>query len=494
MAYRNNMSYPVFGFSSSRFMMRPVAALIASMAFVGGAAWATPGSLDRSFGRENDGTPDGVVNLSLGNGNEAANAAALQKDGKLVVAGYSTSTGGSSSNIVVFRLNRDGSLDKQFGVGVEDGSPDGVVSVDLGQSADVAAAVAVQADGKIVVAGNRTAQTSDIVLLRLMPNGQLDPTFGKDDADGTPDGVVSMSLSDGHDVANALALLPDGRIVIAGTTVAADKSTNLAVARLKADGTLDPTFGQGDADGTPDGVVSVSLSAGNDVANAVALQSDGKILVAGSATAADQSTNIAVARLQPNGVLDATFGVGIDDGTPDGVVAVSLSAGNDVAKALAVHKDYVYVAGDYIAPDGSTNVAIARLKADGRLDASFGKDGADNTPEGVSGVSFGNGNDHLTGLAVQADGQLVVVAGTTTSEDKSRNIAVARLRADGTLDRRFGAGQADGTPDGVVGLSLGAGDDSAKAVLLQPDGKIVVVGDRVNGASTDIVVLRLNSK
>lgn len=477
-----------------RSPLRPIAALIAGLVIGSSSAWAAPGSLDTSFGKDKDGTPDGVVSISLGNGNDAANAAVLQKDGKLVIAGYSSSTGGKTSNIVVLRMNRDGTLDKSFGTGQQDGSPDGVVSIDLGDSADVAAAIALQQDGKIVIAGSRVSKTSDIVLARLLPNGKLDTNFGKGDADGTPDGVVSISLSEGDDVVNALALQKDGKIVVAGTTLAADKTTNIAVARLKADGTFDTTFGKGDADGTPDGVVSISLSQGNDSANAIALQADGKIVVPGTATAQDKSTNIAVARLRTDGVLDAAFGAGNSDGTPDGVVAVSLSNGNDLAKAVAVHQSLIYVAGDYVAQDGSTNVAVARLKGDGALDPTFGRDGSDSTPEGVSGVSFGNGNDHVHSLAIQPDGQLLVLAGTTSAADKSANIAVARMKSDGTLDKRFGAGQSDGTPDGVVGLSLGAGDDVAKAVVLQADGKIVVVGDRVNGSSSDIVVVRINGK
>ncbi|MFM7012083.1 MAG: hypothetical protein ACKO0Z_22590 [Betaproteobacteria bacterium] len=468
--------------------------LATTLILAGTQAWAAPGNLDTSFGKANDGTPDGVVNLSFGNGNEGANAAVLQKDGKLVVAGYSSSTGGKSSNIIILRLNKDGSLDPSFGVGQEDNSPDGVVSIDLGDSADVAAAIALQTDGKILIAGNRRSKTSDIVLARLMPNGKLDSTFGKGDADGTPDGVVSISLSDGDDVANALAVQKDGKIVVAGTTVATDKTTNIAVARLKADGTLDTTFGKGDSDGTPDGVVSVSLSEGSDTANALALQTDGKIVVAGTATAKDKSTNIAVARLKADGTLDPTFGVGTSDGTPDGVVAVSLSQGNDAAKAVAIHRSQIYVAGEYVAADGSTNVAVARLKSDGSLDPAFGRDASDNTPDGVSGVSFGNGNDHVHALAIQSDGALLVLAGTTSAADKSANIAVARMKSDGTLDKRFGAGESDGTPEGVVGLSLGAGDDVAKAVVLQSDGKIVVVGDRVNGSSSDIVVVRILGK
>lgn len=480
--------------TSTRFAMRPVATLVAGLLLGSSSVWAAPGTLDASFGKAKDGTPDGVVNLSLGNGNDGANAAVLQKDGKLVVAGYSTSTGGKSSNIIVLRLNKDGTLDKSFGVGQDDGSPDGVVSIDLGDSADAAAAIALQADGKVVIAGSRKSKTSDIVLARLLPNGKLDPSFGKGDADGTPDGVVSVSLSDGDDVANALALQKDGKIVVVGTTLATDKTTNVAVARFKSDGTFDAAFGKGDADGTPDGVVSVSLSQGNDAANAVALQGDGKILVAGTATAIDKSTNIAVVRLKTDGAMDVSFGAGTADGTPDGVVAVSLSDGNDVGKAIAVYKSFIYVAGDYIAKDGSSNVAVVRLKADGALDAAFGKDGSDSTPEGVSGVSFGNGNDHVHSLAIQPDGQLLVLAGTTSAADKSSNIAVARMKADGKLDSRFGAGQGDGTPDGVVGLSLGSGDDVAKAVVVQPDGNIVVVGDRVNGSSSDIVVVRISGK
>lgn len=480
--------------ANSRSVLRPVAAFVAGLVLAGSSAWAAPGGLDASFGKSKDGTPDGVVSLSLGAGDDAANAAALQKDGKLVIAGYSTSTGGKTSNIVVYRLNKDGKLDKSFGAGNADGSPDGVVSLDLGDSADAAAAVAVQPDGKIVVAGSRTSKSSDIVVARLLPNGKLDSSFGKGDADGTPDGVMSMSLGDGDDVANALAVQADGKIVIVGTTVASDKSTNIAVVRLKLDGTLDASFGRGDADGTPDGVVSLSLSQGNDAGSAIALQADGKIVIAGTATAADKSTNVAVARLKVDGTLDASFGQGDADGTPDGVASVSLSDGNDVAKAVAVYKNFIYVAGDYVAADGSTNVAVARLKADGSLDGSFGKDGSDNTPEGISGVSFGQGNDRVNGLAVQSNGQLLVVAGTTSAADKSSNIAVARLKANGTLDTKFGAGQDDGTPDGVVGLSFGSGDDLAKAVVLQADGNILVVGDRVNGSSKDVVVVRILGK
>ncbi len=457
---------------------------------------ALPGALDASFGKANDGTPDGVVNLSLGNGNDAANAMAVQADGKIVVAGSSTSTGGATHNIVVQRFNTDGTLDTGFGKS-SDGSPDGVVSLNLGDNTDdVARAVAIQADGKIVVVGTSVGQSSNIVLARLNADGTLDAVFGSGMADGTPDGVVAVNLGVGDDVANAMVIQPNGKIVVAGTTTSTTGGTtskNIMVARLNTDGTPDVGFGVGTADGTPDGVVSISLGDGSDEANAVALQADGRIVVAGTTTTTSTgaTSNIAVVRLNGNGTLDADFGAGNADGTPDGVVSVSLGDGADVAKSVAIQSNgKILVAGTTVAADKSINIAVARLNADGTLDASFGAGTADGTPDGVVAVSLGKGDDDVNAMTVQADGKIIVV-GSTTSTGSSANIAVARLNANGSLDASFGAGNADGTPDGVVSLSLGDGSEFARAVALQADGKIVVAGDHVSGSSTDIFVLRL---
>ena len=486
-----------------RAAMRPAltlvtAALVAVVAAGCGGGSDDPaqsGTLDASFGKANDGTPDGVVNLSLGSGNDFANAVALQADGKLVVAGSSTSTGGSTRNIVVQRFNTDGTLDTSFGAGTADGSPDGVVSLNLGDGTDdLAKAVAIQADGKIVVAGTSMGSSSNIVLARLNANGTLDSAFGTGVADGTPDGVVAVNLGAGDDVANALAIQPNGKIVVAGTTTSTTGGTtskNIMVARFNGDGTPDTSFGMGTADGTPDGVVSISLGDGSDEANALALQADGRIVVAGTTTSTGSSSNIAVVRLNSDGTLDAGFGAGNADGTPDGVVSVSLGAGDDIARSVAIQADgKILVAGITSAADNSTNIAVARLLANGTLDASFGAGTADGTPDGVVAVSLGAGNDEANAMALQADGKIVLV-GSTTSTGNSSNIAVARLNANGALDTSFGAGNADGTPDGVVSLSLGDGNEVARAVVLHADGKIVVAGDRVNGSSTDIFLLRM---
>lgn len=489
------------GLERLRHVARPVMAvatglMVAALATGCGGNDLLAGSLDKQFGKASDGTPDGIVSLSLGSGNDSAKGMAVQADGKVIVAGTSTSTGGSS-NIVIERFNSNGTLDTSFGAdGNSDGTPDGVVNLDLGTSSDDAKAVAIQADGKIVVAGNSTPTggSSNVVLARLDKNGKLDATFGADgNADGTPDGVVQVSFGNGDDAVDAIAIQLDGKIVVAGdTTSNSGGSQNMMVARVNANGSLDATFGAGNADGTPDGVVSLSLGAGNDEAKAVAIQADGRIVIAGNTVGSDDSSNIAVARLNGDGSLDATFGVGNADGTPDGVVAISLSNGDDKAKAVALQADgKILVGGVTVAADNSSNVAVARLNSDGTADVSFGAGTADGTPDGSVSLSFGAGDDKLKGLLVQADGK-ILIAGSNTAADGSSNAVVARLNSNGALDSSFGEDSSDGTPDGVVSISLGSGDDSAEALALQADGKILIAGDHVaSDGSSNIFVARL---
>ena len=490
------------GLERLRQISRPVMAVATGLMVVAlatgcGGNDLLAGSLDDQFGKASDGTPDGIVNLSLGSGDDFAKGMAVQADGKVIVVGTSTSTGGSS-NIVIERFNSDGTLDSSFGAdGNSDGTPDGVVNLDLGASSDDAKAVAIQADGKIVVAGNSTpvGGSSNVVLARLNKDGTLDKTFGADgNADGTPDGVVQLSFGDGDDAVDAIAIQKNGKIVVAGDTTSntGNGSQNLVVARVNTDGSLDATFGAGTADGTPDGVVSLSLGAGNDEAKAIVIDAHDRIVIAGNTVGADNSINIAVVRLYGNGTLDTEFGTGNADGTPDGVVAVSLSNGNDKAKAIALQADgKILVGGVTMGADKSSNVAVARLNSDGTLDASFGAGTADGTPDGAVAVSFGNGDDKLKGLVVQADGK-IVVAGSNTAADGSTNAVVARLNSDGSLDSGFGQDDSDGTPDGVVSLSLGSGDDSAEAIALQADGKILIAGNHVaSDQSSNIFVARL---
>jgi uncharacterized delta-60 repeat protein len=454
----------------------------------GSSSASKVGALDTSFGMK------GQVEQSLGGGNDTTSGMIVTADGKIVVVGSTTSSesGTTSANMLVDRFSADGSLDASFGAGNSDGSPDGVVTLSLGDGSDEGRAIAAQSDGKLVIAGTSTStdKSSNIIVARLDADGKPDAAFGTSN-DNTPNGFVNVSLSDGNDVAYAVAVQADGKILVAGTTPSAD-GNNIAVARMNADGTLDTSFGAGTSDGSPDGVVTLSLGKGDDEARAIAVQSDGKIVIAGTSSSTDatgKSTNIVVARMNADGTLDTTFGTGTTDDSPDGVVSLSLSDGNDAASAIAVQADgKILVAGDSSGANG-TNAAIARMNADGTLDTTFGANADDGTPEGVVGLSLGNGDDSVASLVVQSDGKVVAV-GTTTSTGSTANAFVVRLDADGTADEAFGTAK-DGTPNGVVNVSFGNGNDAGEAVALQPDGKIVVAGNTVSGGSSDIALVRL---
>jgi uncharacterized delta-60 repeat protein len=368
----------------------------------------TDGTLDTTFGAGNsDGSPDGVVSISLGDGDDEGVGIVVQTDGKIVVVGTSTSiSGDASSNIALARLTTAGVLDSTFGT-ANDGSPDGVVNLSLGTGNDVATGLTLQADGKIVVVGTNTEnESSNVAIARLNTDGALDTSFGAGTTDGTPDGVVSVSLGAGNDIGSAVAVQADGKIVVAGTsTSVGGSSSNIVLLRLSANGALDSTFGTAN-DGTPDGVVNLSLGDGNDVANALKIQADGKIVVVGTTESAG-SSNIAVARLNTDGSLDTAFGKS-DDGTPDGVVSLSLGSGNDVARAMAIQGDGKIVIAATTSSTGTTsNAVVVRLKADGSLDSTFGQSN-DGTPDGVVNLSVGDGNDFGKAVILQADGKIVL--------------------------------------------------------------------------------------
>lgn len=221
-----------------------------------------------------DGTPAGVVATSLGNGNDVAEHLVVGMDGSVMVVGNRHN--GESNDIVIVRYTAEGAFDAGFGVGEDDGTPSGVVNISLGEGNDFGTAIAAQADGKVIIAGyHDEGASTNMVVLRLNADGTLDEGFG------TANGIVNISLGDGNDVARDVAIQVDGKIVLVGDSVVADGSTNIIVARLNADGSVDESFGQSE-DGTPNGFVATSLGDGNDTANAVALDAKGKIVVAGS--------------------------------------------------------------------------------------------------------------------------------------------------------------------------------------------------------------------
>ena len=332
--------------------------------------------------------PDGITDLSFDGGMTGADfggfdfgdAAALQPDGKIVVAGHTD----ANQDIAVARFDTEGSLDASFDPGGADGPGKKVFGYG---GFDIANAVLVQPDGKIVVAGTGNG---DFAVTRLNPDGSFDTSF---DGDGTAGADFG-----GADYGYAVALQPDGRIVVAGSAGGED----VGVARFNptgpADDTLDTTFGG-------NGTKRFGYG-GYEAAHAVLVQPDARIVLAGDG---GPDRKIAVTRLGPNGSFDDGFGAG-------GTAWVDFG-GVGYGWAAALQRDgKLVVAGTR--PGDEDDFAIARLQPGGALDTTFGGDGR-------TTVDFG-GEDSAFSVALQADGRIVVAGDTTVGTD----FAVARLQGD----------------------------------------------------------------
>ena len=349
-----------------------------------------------------------------------ARAVAIQPDGAIVAVGAAAGPR-ERGEFAVARYLPDGSLDTSFGTG-------GVLTTPIAGGGDEARSVAIQPDGRIVVAGTDSGRRFAIV--RYLSDGTLDPSF-----DG--DGIVRTNVSRSDDVAYDVLLQPDGRIVAIGA--AGRFPSSFALARYRRDGSLDRSFGG-------DGIVTTRYHGG--AARTAALQPDGRIVVAGY-----NRFGLAVARYRADGRLDRSF----DDDGRIGPVAWGV-----FALAIALYPGgRILVAGDF----DIFHVGLVRLRADGRLDRTFGGDGIVHRRVGPS-------EQALTGVAVRADGT-IVGAGYAGPHEASDGVVfrfvVARFLPDGTFDRSFGGG------DGKVATFFADGA-AASGMATQPDGRIVVVG------------------
>ncbi|MFA6470066.1 MAG: LamG-like jellyroll fold domain-containing protein [Bacteroidota bacterium] len=510
----------------------------------------TNGTLDTSF------NSTGKVVIDVAADYEEAYNVALQTDGKIVVGGYTNV--GSYYDVLLIRVDSTGAIDPTF-----DG--DGIVSTDIGTRNEEAKSIAIQSDGKIVVAGYYDNGINSIALvLRYNSNGTLDNTFatngidttkiGNDynlfndidllmddkivvvgssyngtdhdfairryNSDGTEDGtfnqgtgkVITPVLNDSY--ANAIALQTDGKI-IAGGAAWDGAQTYFAVARYSSGGILDKTFGT-------DGKVTTAVGSSSDQVYSIALQSDGKIIAAGTSNNGSQNV-FAVVRYDTTGVPDNTFG-------SNGIVTTSIGSFYATAYGVAVQSDGKIL----LAGDANSEIVVVRYNSDGTLDTSFDSDGIVSTPvagtyaegkaiilqtdgkivvvgntddgansdfavvrynsngsldatfnsTGKASTAFGSNFDQAFAVAVQTDGKIVV--GGNYSNGTNSDFAVARYNSNGTLDTTFSS-------DGKATTAIGSGDDDGKSIVLQSDGKIVIVGDTDNGADTDFGIVRFNS-
>jgi uncharacterized delta-60 repeat protein len=408
------------------------------------ARYTFAGAFDTTFGTNGNGT----VTIPFGPGVDAkANAMAVQS-GQFVLAGYA-GVSGHNYDFAAARFNQDGSSDTNFANG-------GVLSVDVDDLDSSAQGVAIQPDGRMVVAGNANNSTNEaFALARFNADGSPDTSFGLN-------GKLLTVVGTNDSAANAVQIQPDGKIVAAG---AANFGTNFAVVRYNANGTLDTDFGDTGKVLTP---VGGSVTA-------MAIQPDGKIVVTGTGNTQANPRHFVVARYTTNGALDATFGGGT------GLVSTSIGIGGDTAGAVRIQNDGKIVVAGSSTFFTSVDFSLVRYNTNGSLDISFGSFGRVTT-------DFGSANGGIvSGLAIQPDGRIIAAgqAEIPVVTGGSEYFALARYTTNGALDASFGSG-------GEVITQVGFDTANVKSVALQPDGKIVAAGLSLIGTNDQYAVVRYN--
>ncbi|PYE52999.1 delta-60 repeat domain-containing protein [Deinococcus yavapaiensis] len=381
---------------------------------------STSGLLDTTFGT------GGKVTTPVGTSTDDARTLVMQPDGKLVAAGYTFN--GSNFDFALVRYNSNGTLDTTFGSG-------GKITTPIGTSHDVAFALVVQSDGKLVAAGYTSNGTNDdFALVRYNSNGSLDTTFGTN-------GKVTTDFGMSADFAYALVVQPDGKLVAAGATYNGSNS-DLALVRYNSNGSLDTTFGTS-------GKVTTPIGTSDDQAHALVMQPDGKLVAAGQASNGSNN-DFALVRYNSNGTLDTTFGSGGKITTTSYGIAHALVMQSD-GKLIAAGETY----------NGSTyDFALVRYNSNGTLDTTFGANGKVTPPVGTS-------QDRAYALVMQPDGKLV--AAGYASNGTNYDFALVRYNSNGTLDTTFGT-------NGKVTTDFGMSGGIAFALVVQSDGKLVAAG------------------
>lgn len=438
-------------------------------------------------------SPYGMVTASFGAKFEDSKSVVAQNDGRIVLVGGATI--GTDRDLALVRFGADGVLDPTFGGA-------GKVRTNVGRGDDLISSAILLDDGRVLATGATfNGSLFEFLTLRLTPSLDLDPTFGKA-------GVVrsrDINRDDYSARGNGIAVQPDGKIVIGGAI-----ELSHAVVRLSSEGAPDTTFGKGGTahsgngtgagrsfalqsdgklvvaggsydqnfgiarfttTGKPDafglvGVVETSFG-GRAQANAVAIQKDQKLVVVGERYLPDvgASRDWAAARYLPDGSLDASF-----DG--DGKLLLDLG-GDDVASAIALQSDgKLLFAGRRQAGDVASFV-VARYSSAGVPDATFGVAGRVTSPVGTRG--------DVHRLSVQADGSIVLL-GCAVSAQREGTV-LSRLRPDGSPDAAFGTA---GTSFSAAPLGARCG----RAMLRLPDGKLLVLGSARSGFDEDVLLER----
>jgi uncharacterized delta-60 repeat protein len=364
---------------------------------VGVLRYNRDGTLDGSFGT------NGIVTYDGGNGNDCGRLLAIQSDGKLVLTGYTHN--GDNYDILIMRLNVDGTLDGSFG-------NNGIAVYDNIARNDYGRGIAIQTDGKILVTARSTGGgTSIAMMLRVTAVGTLDDTFGTN-------GVVNYESDQGNAGFRDVAVQGDGKIVTSGYT----KTTAgylFLTARYDSDGALDNTFGA-------NGISTYDGGHGNAGARGIVIQTDGKIVVSGG-NFNGTDLDVVVLRFNSDGILDSGFGV-------NGVVTYEGGKGDDNGRRLALQEGGRIVVTGNTSDGNNLLVLVLRYNRDGTPDVGFGN-------AGVVVMQLGEGDDWGESVAITADRNIMIAGGI---DNDNRN--------DGSLN--------DILVFRLIGYHMGGGGDS----------------------------------
>jgi len=389
------------------------------------------GTIDESFG---DG---GVFVEPMMTPPIEINSVAVQDDGKIVAAGEYYNSDAGVSRLVILRTDSDGVLDPSFASGGKFES-----TADDWQSGLYVRSLA---NGDVLAGGT---SSGDFLLTKLDSHGQPDPTFGAG-------GFVSTDFDGSYDELLAVFPEPDGGYLAVGKARVGG-ATTVGMVRYAADGSLSTGFGTG-------GKLSIAcpIGAGSLGVSKAIRQPDGKILLVGTSWPASDNSDLALVRINADGSVDTGFG-------SSGWVSIDYGGELEYGYDLALQADGKIVAVGYQRDDGDYRAMAVRVNADGSVDTDFGD-------SGFVFTDFGGEYDRFRAVAVQQDGK-IVIAGSKWVSGEDDEVALVRLLADGSFDDDFGD---DGKS--VVQLA-GDGDDSPNALLIQPDGRILIGGERLANA------------
>ncbi|MDQ6815349.1 MAG: delta-60 repeat domain-containing protein, partial [Bacteroidota bacterium] len=319
------------------------------MAILGGKCFGQAGSLDVSFGS------GGKVATTLTSSSDYAYSVAIQTDEKLVVGGrVNVGSGNQRYDFGLTRYRTNGLLDSSFGI-------NGKVTTDFFNSDDICSAVAMQSDQKIIATGYAdntiNAIPHVIAVTRYNVDGVLDNTFGTN-------GKVIINYGYGENFGKAISILPDGKILIAGTAIAAPNVTaeDFALIKLKINGDLDSSFGN-------NGKLLIDFARRGDNLNSMTIQFDGKIILGGYTVGSSNTKDFCLVRVNINGSIDSTFG-------NNGRTITDFQNTQDICNSISLQSDGKIVAAGYTNDAfGYTNFSLCRYLPNGNLDSSFGTNG-----------------------------------------------------------------------------------------------------------------------